>query len=188
MTQCPAWRPGTRDIYSLQISTLVVSPRPPPTTFPTQSPVSVTPRQSATSQQAVSRDGKLTNQLLPSHFMHSTKSFKTTCHLRHSRALITTGWVEGAPLSPASPCDRCPYLLTCLVSSPRLVFWTMCEGLLATVYMPHRRRQQPSSDWAALLPTTHQTLHHGATQCCSAECDVLCTENIIQILSFYLVL
>ena len=146
MTQCPAWRPGTRDIYSLQISTLIVSPRPPPPTFPTQSPVSVTPCQSATSQQAVSRDGKLTNQLLPSHFMHSTKSFKTTCHLRHSIAPIMTGGVKGAPLPPASPCDRCPYLLACLVSSPRLVFWTMCEGLLATVYMPHRRRQQPSSD------------------------------------------
>ena len=94
--------------------------------------------------------------------------------------------IKGAPLPPASPCDRCLYLLTCLVSSPRLVFWTMCEGLLATVYMPHRRRQQPSSDWAALLPTTHQTLHHGATQCCSAECDVLCTKYYTD--TFYLVL
>ena len=186
MTQCPAWRPGTRDIYSLQISTLVVSPRPPPPTSPTQSPVFVIPCQSATSQQAVSRDGKLTanKSAVAEPFYAQYEKFQNNLSLKTQHSTYYDGrGIKGAPLPPASPCDRCPYLLTCLVSSPRLVFWTMCEGLLATVYMPHRRRQQPSSDWAALLPTTHQTLHHGATQCCSAECDVLCTENITQILS-----
>ena len=153
MTQCPAWRPGTRDIYSLQISTLVVSPRPPPPTFPTQSPVFVTPRQSETSQQAVPRDGKLTanKSAVAEPFYAQYEKFQNNLSLKTLQSTYYDR--RGKRCTPASPCDGCPCLLACLVSSPRLVFWTMCEGLLATVYMPHRRRQQPSSDWAALLPT-----------------------------------
>ena len=125
MTQCPAWRPGTRDIYSLQIPTLVVSPRPPPTTFPTQSPVSVTPCQSATSQQAVSRDGKLTanKSAVAEPFYAQYEKFQNNLSLKTQQSTYYDGrgkrctTLITAPCQPLWPVSLSPGLSSVLTSS-----------------------------------------------------------------------